>query len=109
MAVRAQAHSFWVVVVSLLLLAACDPVSAQPVPGGVCKPVADRNAEVGCWIMANEPVGQLTRSEIFWHVDVYPNRVAAEKARGSRGTVIEALGKVWLLSIEAAGWRPAGG
>jgi quercetin dioxygenase-like cupin family protein len=59
--------------------------------------------------MANQPVGELTRSEIFWHLDVYPSRAAAERAKGSRGTVIESLDKVWLLSIEPAGWRPAGG
>jgi hypothetical protein len=31
----------------------------------------------------------------------------AEKAKGPRGTVVESLGKVWLLTIEKAGWRPA--
>ena len=59
--------------------------------------------------MAREPVGQLTGSEIFWHLDVYPSCAAAEAAKEPRGTVIESLGKVWLLSIEEAGWRPAGG
>jgi quercetin dioxygenase-like cupin family protein len=59
--------------------------------------------------MANQPIGKLTRSEVFWHLDVYSTRAAAEQAKSSRGTVIESLGKVWLLSIEAAGWRPAGG
>ena len=109
MTVRAQEYGFWVVVVFLMMLTVCDEASAQPVPGGVCRSVADRDSEVGCWIMANQPVGQLTSSEIFWHLDVYPTRAAAEQAKGSRGTVIESLGKVWLLSIEAAGWRPAGG
>ena len=109
MTVRAQEYGFGVVVVFLMMLTVCDEASAQPVPGGVCRSVADRDSEVGCWIMANQPVGQLTSSEIFWHLDVYPTRAAAEQAKGSRGTVIESLGKVWLLSIEAAGWRPAGG
>ena len=59
--------------------------------------------------MANQPIGKLTRSEVFWHLDVYSTRAAAEQAKSSRGTVIESLGKVWLLSIEAARWRPAGG
>ncbi len=90
-------------------LAVSGQASAQSVPWGGCKSVADRTGEVGCWIMAPEPVGQLTESEIFWHLDVYPTRVAAEAAQGLRGTVIESLGKVWLLSIEGAGWRPAGG
>jgi hypothetical protein len=40
-------------------------------------------------------------------LDVYTTRQEAEKAKGPRGTVIEALGKVWLLTIERAGWMPA--
>ena len=51
----------------------------------------------------------LTASPMFWHLDVYPTRAAAEAAKGPRGTVVESLGKVWLLTIEKAGWRPAGG
>ena len=82
--------------------------SAQPVPGG-CKPVSERTGEVGCWILAHEPVGQLKGSQTFWHVDVYPTRTAAEAAKGLHGSVVESRGKVWLLSIEDAGWRPSGG
>jgi quercetin dioxygenase-like cupin family protein len=54
-------------------------------------------------------VGSLTELAVFWHLDVYPTRAAAEAAKGPRGTVVESLGKVWLLTIEKAGWRPAGG
>ncbi len=93
----------------LMMLAVCDQASAQPVPEGGCKSVFDRTGEVGRWLLARQPVGQLTRSEIFWHLYVYPSCAAAEAAKEPRGTVIESLGKVWLLSIEEAGWRPAGG
>jgi quercetin dioxygenase-like cupin family protein len=98
-----------VVAWSLMALSLSDQASAQPVPGGVCKWVAERTSEVGCWIVAHEPVGQLTKSQIFWHLDMYPTRPAAEAAKGPRGTVVESLGKIWLLSIEDAGWRPVGG
>ena len=77
-------HGFLIVVVWLsMLLALYDAASAQPVPGGVCKSVADRTGEVGCWIMARLPVGQLTRSEIFWHLDVYPTRSSGGRGQGS--------------------------
>lgn len=33
----------------------------------------------------------------------------AERARGPRSTVVESYGKVWLFTIDAAEWRPAGG
>ena len=79
-------------------------------PSGVCKPVSQRTTEVGCWIVAHEAVGQLPRSEVYWYLDVYPSREAAEAAKGPRGTVVASLGKVWLLSIEDANWRsPPGG
>ncbi len=75
----------------------------------ICRPVSERTAELGCWITANAALGQLPQPPIFWHLDTYPTRVDAEAARGPRGTVVESLGKVWLLTIEVAGWRPSGG
>jgi hypothetical protein len=81
--------------------------NAQLPSFGVCKPVSERTTEVGCWILADQPIGQIEAPQIFWHLDVYPTRADAEKAKGPRGTVVEALGKVWLLTIEKAGWRPA--
>jgi len=82
-------------------------LSAQGVagPGGVCKPVSERTKEVGCWIMADDPIGQVVKSPVFWHLDVYPTRAAAEADKGPRGTIVESLGKVWLLTIEDAKWK----
>ena len=74
---------------------------------GACKPVSERTTEVGCWIVGDQPLGRFEHAQVFWHLDVYPTRLAADKAKGARGTVIEALGQVWLLTIEEAGWRPA--
>jgi quercetin dioxygenase-like cupin family protein len=93
---------------SVAAISLCNQASAQPVPGG-CKPVSERTSEVGCWILAHEHVGQLGEPQTFWHLDAYPNRGAAEAAKGPRGTVVESLGKIWLLTIENAGWRPSGG
>ena len=81
---------------------------AQPVPGG-CKPVSERTTEVGCWIVAHEPVGELNEPQVFWHLDVYPTRAAAQEAKMPQGTVIELFGSVWLLTIAEEGWRPHGG
>jgi quercetin dioxygenase-like cupin family protein len=81
--------------------------SNAPTPSfGVCKPVSERTTEIGCWILVDQPVGRIEQAEVFWHLDVYPSRTEAEKAKGARGTVIESLGKVWLLTIEKVGWRP---
>jgi quercetin dioxygenase-like cupin family protein len=98
-----------VIVWSVATLSLCDQASAQYLPSGVCKPVSERTSEVGCWIIAHDPLGQLAAPQTFWHLDAYPTRAAAEAGKGPRGTVVESLGKVWLLTIEIAGWRPSGG
>ena len=92
---------------SLMALATGEQVLAQG--GTACKPVSERTGEVGCWIMAAVPLGELSRAAVFWHLDSYPSRAAAEAAKGPHGTVIEALGNVWLFTIGEAGWRPSGG
>jgi quercetin dioxygenase-like cupin family protein len=75
-----------------------------------CRPVSDRSGDVGCWITASHPVGALAGAQTFWHLDTYPTRAAAETASGPHGTVIQSLGKIWLLSIEESAWQaPSGG
>ena len=84
--------------------------SAQTDMGETCKPVSGRTGELGCWIVADQPIGQLTASQAFWHLDTYPTAEAAAAAKGPRGVVITALGETWLLSIEESKWQaPAGG
>jgi quercetin dioxygenase-like cupin family protein len=58
-----------------------------------------RNQQVGCWILADDPIGRLNQPSVFWALDVYATRAAAEQDKGPRGTVLESLGKVWLLTI----------
>jgi len=105
---RCARGALMAIVWSLMALATCEQVLAQ---GELvrCKPVSERTSEVGCWIMADVPLGELSRAAVFWHLDSYPSRAAAEAAKGPHGTVIEALGNVWLSTIGEAGWRPSGG
>ncbi len=95
------------IVWSFVAVATCEQVLAQA--GVPCKPVSERTGEFGCWTMASVPLGELSRPAVFWHLDSYPSRAAAEAAKGPHGTVIESLGKVWLYTIAEAGWRPSGG
>jgi hypothetical protein len=90
-----------------LLLFLCTQLEAQgvAVPGDTCKPASARTQEIGCWILADNPVGQLTKPKVFWHLDAYPTRLAAQADKGPRGTVIESFGKVWLMTIEDKNWR----
>jgi quercetin dioxygenase-like cupin family protein len=82
----------------------CNPAWAQ-----ICKPVSQRTGDLGCWITANVAVGQLPQQPIFWHLHTYATRPAAEAAKSPRGTVVESFGKVWLFTIDVAGWRPPAG
>jgi quercetin dioxygenase-like cupin family protein len=75
-----------------------------------CVPVAERQMERGCYIMVEHRLGPLpTDVPLHWNIAAYPSRAAAEAARGPRGAVVEALGRLWLMSIAEAGYRPAGG
>ena len=92
------------------LIMMCGAAYAQPVPGGLCRPVEERKSEVGCWILAHKPVGQFKEAAPFWYLHEFQDQPAAEAAKGARGIVVEAFGKVWLFTIEEAGWKgPAGG
>jgi quercetin dioxygenase-like cupin family protein len=91
-----------------LILATGSSVLAQT--GGTCVPVSERGTrELGCFITARELLADLPQVPLFWHLDIYSTRAAADAARGPRGTVVESLGKVWLFTIAEAGWRSMGG
>jgi quercetin dioxygenase-like cupin family protein len=94
-----------------LLLFPCAALSAQGVaaPGDPCKPVSQRTQEIGCWILADQPLGPLAQSPVFWHLDQYPTRDAARADQGPRGIVVESMGKVWLMTIAGEKWRSAHG
>ena len=94
----------YLALVSAVLFLTCQEASAQ-----ICKPVAERTGEVGCWIIAHQSVGQLNKPETFWHLDVYATRAEAEAAKSAGSVVVESLGKMWLLTIADKGWRPLGG
>src|SRR5262245_30055072 len=77
---------------------------------GWCEtPVAERTAEPGCYTTAITELGTLPASPLFWHLDTYADRAAAEASRGPRGTVVDGHGKHWLFTIAEESWRPARG
>lgn len=101
----------WLVLVTLLTPAVSR---AQTPPGLVtCVPVVQRaNRDVGCFILANQSLGPLAPDRAFWHVTRFRSRDDAERANAAdnvKGTVIDALGARWLLTIADSTWRPRGG
>ena len=64
-----------------------------------CRPVAERTGMDGCWILASVPVGKPSAGAVFWTLDRFPTREAAQRASGEGGAVVEALGQVWLFTV----------
>ncbi len=68
-----------------------------------CKPLAERTGDQGCWILTSQPLGTLDPAQIYWTLDTFPDRAAAEKAqaetKGKNSTILESLGKTWLLTV----------
>ena len=102
-------HRIICLTVYSLFVIFCTQADGQPVSGGVCRPVSERTQDVGCWILSNDPVGELVGTQTFWHLDAFVTRDAAEAAKTKRSTIVQALGKTWLLTIEDATWRASGG
>lgn len=74
-----------------------------------CPPVAQRTGEIGCWLIADQVIGQLPAGPISWHLDTFATTAEAETARRPGSIVVESLGKVWLLTIAEVGWKPSRG
>ena len=51
-----------------------------------CLPISERaGRDVGCWLITAEPLGRLTSSAVFWHLDTYPTRAATRRCFAERG------------------------
>ena len=96
-------------ITSLLAAATAAGIVCAQVPGGCNTPVSQRTGEAGCYLTATELLGAQPQAALFWHLYVYPTHAAAESAKGSRGTVVESFGKVWLYAIADSEWRASSG
>ena len=105
---RSAQNTLAIMIWSLMALVASEQAMAQVAQG--CKPASQRvGDQTGCWIFANEALGQLPQTPLFWHLVTYTTRAEAQAAKGPRGTVIDALEKIWLFTIAEPGWRSPGG
>jgi hypothetical protein len=87
-----------------------DGRARNPGLTGWCEtPVADRKAEPGCYTTAITDLGALPGAPLYWHLDTFPDRAAAEANRGPRSTVVDGHGKHWLFTIAEQAWRPRAG
>jgi quercetin dioxygenase-like cupin family protein len=58
-----------------------------------------KSSEFGCQLLAKLQVSRFPGGQLFWHVNQFPTREAAEAAKGQAGLVVEAEGRFWLYSF----------
>jgi hypothetical protein len=99
------------VVIGAVSLASFMATSGAAQTGGSCEPVAERaGREFGCFITAREELGALPKdSALYWHIDAFTSRAAADSAKAQRSTVVRSLGRIWRFTIAERGWRSASG
>jgi quercetin dioxygenase-like cupin family protein len=56
----------------------------------------EHRAEFGCFRIGASTGLIFNQPQIYWHLEIFPSRAAAEAAKTSRGVVVEEDGKVWL-------------
>ncbi len=59
--------------------------------------------------LAERKVSDLPNGELFWRIENYSSKEAAQAAGGSWSLVAEAAGKVWLFTLGPAGGSSPGG
>lgn len=92
---------------ALLVLSAVAAAQTQVLES--CKPVSERTTPEGCWILVSVPLGRLPDRPVFWTLDVYPSREIAQSSAASGSTVLDALGRVWRLTVGDKPASPSGG
>ncbi len=60
-------------------------------------------------LLARKELPSLPGSAIFWHLDRFPSRNAAERVAAATSTVVQAFGSTWLFTIAKQRWRAKGG
>ena len=97
--------TFRVGVVLILLLGAHPPVVAEsrvhtphaaaPHTCVVSTP-AEIRPEFGCFRIGAAIDLKFDNPTVFWHLQTYPSRAAADAAKSPSGIVVEEVGRVWL-------------
>jgi quercetin dioxygenase-like cupin family protein len=60
-------------------------------------------------LIARQQLPSLPVGKIFWHIDRFRSKEAAEGASTPTGVVLEAFAATWLFTLAQSGWRSRGG
>jgi quercetin dioxygenase-like cupin family protein len=78
-------------------------VACVDVPPGKERP------EFGCFNVGTVTGLHFNEASVYWHLRTFPNRKAAEAAKGANGIVVEEDGRVWLSEFGDRNSAPRGG
>jgi quercetin dioxygenase-like cupin family protein len=65
--------------------------------------------DFGCELLAKIRVARFSDGPLFWHLNKFPTKEAAQAAKEQRGFIVEAEGKFWLFSFGPKGAAPKQG
>lgn len=60
-------------------------------------------------LLSRQEIASLPTGQIYWHLDQFSSKDAAERAATASSSVVGAFGKIWLFTIERRTWRAKGG
>ena len=60
-------------------------------------------------LLSRQELPSLPSGPLYWHLDQFVSKDAAELAAVKTSTVVEAFESIWLFTIEHQSWRPKGG
>jgi hypothetical protein len=92
-----------------LMLVATGTLAA-PVWGQATARLCDATEEAGpACLLSRSALPSLPSGPLFWHLDTFASKAAAERAASPTSTVVDAFGSTWLFTIQLAHWRSRGG
>lgn len=93
--------------IAALALGAHTATAQRDYGFGMCTPRSQRAAgAVGCFIVADQPVGVLDTAPVFWYIARFDSHEQATAAAPKNGTVIDAFDTSWLMMVGDAHARP---
>lgn len=100
-------------IATLSMASIMAPPSARaqaPKGFGVCVPRSQRiGRALGCFIVTERVIGPADSLPLYWHVTQFASREQADAVRPPKGSVFEAFGKAWLMTLGAADMYPGAG
>ena len=92
------------------LVLAIAGVSASAALGQATTRPCTSNEAVGpACLIAHQDLTALPAGPVFWHLETFKSRKAAEQGAGQNSRVVTAYGKTWLFTIAPRKWCSKGG